>query len=221
PLLSLTLEARGVDPGWIGANAAAWGLAAMVVTPFVSAFAARVGTRLLLAGSIAVGAGVLPLFYFVANFWAWFPLRFVSGAAITVTFVVSEFWIAAAAPAARRGLVMGIYAAVLSLGLALGPGVLALTGTIGLVPFLTGALIIAVAALPVALAPVRSPDIAEHSHGAFLRYLVIAPAATAAAFIFGIAESGSFAILPVYGGHLGHSTEAVVLLIAAMTFGSV
>src|SRR6187397_1496214 len=86
PLLSLTLEARGVAPGWIGANAAAWGLASMAATPFVPRFAARYGIRPLLAASILFGAAVLPLFYFVTNFWLWFPLRFLSGVAIATTF---------------------------------------------------------------------------------------------------------------------------------------
>ena len=221
PLLSLTLEARGVVPGWIGANAAAWGLASMAATPFVPRFAARYGMRPLLAGSILFGAAILPFFYFVADFWLWFPLRFLSGGAIATTFVLSEFWIAATAPQAQRGLVMGIYGTVLSAGFALGPGVLALTGTSGAIPFLTGALIIAAAALPVILVPVKSPVIDEHPHGAFVRFLFMAPSATGAAFVFGIAESGSFALLPVYGSHLGHPTPSVVLFAAAMTLGNV
>ena len=88
-LLSLTLEARGVTPGWIGANAAAWGLASMVMTPFVQALAARFRLRRVLAGSILLGAATLPLFYFIADFWLWFPLRFLSGAALA-TRSVSE-----------------------------------------------------------------------------------------------------------------------------------
>jgi len=68
-----------------------------------------------------------------------------------------------------RALCHDTHATVLSLGFALGPGVLALTGTTGAIPFLTGALIIAVAALPVILAPVKSPIIDDHPHGAFVR----------------------------------------------------
>src|SRR5262249_9534152 len=154
PLLSLTLEARGVVPGWIGTNAAAWGLASMAATPFVPRLAARFGRRPMLARSILVGAAPPPPFPSLTHFWPWVPLRFLPGGALAFTFVLSEFWIAATAPAARRGLVMGIYATVLSIGLALGPAVLALTGTSGPGPFVTGALIIAAAALPVILAPV-------------------------------------------------------------------
>ena len=56
PLLSLTLEARGVTPGWIGANAAAWGLASMVMTPFVQALAARFRLRRVLGEVVCIKA---------------------------------------------------------------------------------------------------------------------------------------------------------------------
>jgi MFS family permease len=221
PLLSLTLAARRIEPAWIGVSAAAWGLASMVATPFVPWLAGRIGTGMLLAISILVAAACLPLFYVVENFWLWFPLRFVTGAAMATTFVLSEFWIAAAAPAARRGLVMGIYATVLSVGFAGGPAILAATGTSGALPFIVGATIIALAALPVIAAPVTSPVIGEHPRGAFLRFLVIAPAATAASFVFGIAESASFALLPVYGSRVGYSADVAILLAVAMTLGNV
>jgi MFS family permease len=163
----------------------------------------------------------LPLFYLVESFWAWFPLRVASGASVAAAFILSEFWITATAPAERRGLVMGIYATVLSLGLALGPAVLTVAGTSGFRPFLVGAAIMALAAVPIMVAPVRSPPIEERPRGAFLRFLVIAPAATGAALVFGFAEGGSFALLPVYGQHIGHAVGDVVLFAAAVTLGNV
>lgn len=221
PLLSLTLERRGIPAGWIGVNVAAWGLASMAATPFVPRLAAWIGTGRLLAGSILVNAATLPLFYVVENFWLWFPLRFISGASMAASFALSEFWIAAVAPAARRGLVMGIYATVLSAGFALGPAVLAVTGTEGLTPFALGAIVIGIAALPILLAPVSSPAIETHRTGAFWRILVAAPVATGAGLLFGMAESGSLALLPIYGSHLGHAAEAVILFAVAFTLGNV
>ncbi|HEV7283401.1 MAG TPA: MFS transporter, partial [Kaistia sp.] len=97
PLLALTLEDRGISSTWIGINTATWGLAAIAVTPFVSKLAARIGTAQLLALAILTLAAALPLFY-IAPFWAWFLLRLVGGAAVTTTFVLSEFWISSAAP---------------------------------------------------------------------------------------------------------------------------
>ncbi|MEO8667937.1 MAG: MFS transporter [Bauldia sp.] len=221
PLLSITLAERGISAGWIGINAATWGLASMAMTPFVPRLAARFGTGRMLAIAILVGAATLPLFYLFEDFWVWFPLRAVSGAALAVAFILSEFWITSSAAAGQRGLIMGIYATVLSIGLALGPAVLAIAGTEGLLPFLIGAAIMALAAVPVILAPVNSPAIGEEARGGFLRFLVIAPAATGAAVAFGFAEGGSFALLPIYGQHVGHAVSDVVLFAAAVTLGNV
>jgi len=221
PLLSLTLESRGIAPGWIGINTAASGLASMIATPFMPRLAARFGTGLVLAICILASAAVLPFFYLVENFALWFPLRIVAGAAIGGAFVLSEFWIAGAAPAARRGLVMGIYATIFSLGLALGPAVLALAGTEGFLPFGIGAAILVLAALPVIVAPVQSPRLDDHPSRSFLRFLAVAPVATAAALVFGLAESSSFALLPVYGTHVGHPAGEVIFFASAVTIGNV
>ena len=70
---------------------------------------------------IVIGALAFLGFYFAPAFWMWFPLRVVLHVALTVLFILSEFWISASAPPERRGFVLGIYATVLSLGFALGP----------------------------------------------------------------------------------------------------
>jgi MFS family permease len=116
---------------------------------------------------------------------------------------------------------MGIYATVFSLGLALGPAVLTLTGTGSFLPFGLGAAIIAAAALPVAFAPAGSPRLDERPSSGFLRFVFAAPMATAAALVFGLAESGSFALLPVYGTHIGMAAEGAILLASAVTLGNV
>ena len=37
-------------------------------------------------------------FYFAPSFWMWFPLRAILHVALTVLFILSEFWISMAAP---------------------------------------------------------------------------------------------------------------------------
>jgi MFS family permease len=221
PLLSITLEARRIGAGWIGINAATLGLASLATTPFVSRVAARLGTGATLVGAILVGAAALPLYYWVEDFWLWFPLRFVSGATTTAAFVLSEFWITSSAPAGRRGFVMGAYGTVLAVGFALGPALLAVAGTEGLLPFAIGAAILVLAALPIIFAPAKSPVIDQGGRGGFLRFLVAVPAATGAALVFGFVEAASFALLPVYGQHVGHPVSAAILFAVAVTLGNV
>jgi len=220
PLLALTLEDRGISTTWIGINTAFWGLSSLAITPFVPKLAARFGTAVTLAASILALAIALPLFY-LAPFWLWFPLRLVAGAALTITFILSEFWINVAAPPAKRGIIMGIYATVLSIGFALGPLILWFTGTRGMFPFLVGGAVLAMGTLPVIWGMSAAPKLQHEQKSSFVRFLFLAPVATGAALLFGTIESGAFGLLPLYGQRVGHERDIVILLGVGVTIGNI
>lgn len=199
PLLSLEMERMGVSNTMIGVNTAVAGVASIAVVPFVPRIAARLGVLPLLLAAIAVGAVSLLGFKLLFDLAWWFPLRFTFSAALGVLFVLSEFWINQAAPPARRGLVMGVYATILALGFAVGPALLGLLGTAGWLPYLAGATLFGAASIPLLLARGLSPEIPRKGGRGFLGYLRVAPSATLAALVYGAVETGGFAILPIYG----------------------
>lgn len=221
PLLSLRMEAGGMSGGFIGFNTAVGGLATVLGAPFVPGLARRFGVRPVLLFAVGLGAIVLVSFHFVPDFRAWFVLRFLFGVSLTILFVLSEYWINAAAPPERRGLVMGIYATVLSLGFAAGPAILAAVGTQGLAPFAAGALLYLLAAAPVAAAGAETPAIEDETTKGVLGFLRAAPAATLAGFIYGAVETGAFGLLPVYGRRLGFDEQAAAALITVVALGNV
>jgi MFS family permease len=221
PLLSLEMERMGLSNTLIGVNTAVAGVASIVVVPFVPRVAARLGVLPLLLGSLAVGGASLLGFKLLFGFLWWFPLRFTFSAALGVLFVLSEFWINQAAPPARRGLVMGIYATVLALGFAVGPGLLGLVGTAGWAPYAVGAVLFAAGAVPLLLARGLSPEIPAKGGRGFLGYLRVAPSATLAALIYGAVETGGFAILPIYGLRLGLTAEEAAGLVSLAALGNV
>jgi MFS family permease len=145
---------------------------------------------------VAAAASALG-FYFAEALWMWFPLRIVFHGAITILFVLSEFWINTAAPPSRRGLVLGIYATVLSLGFAAGPLIFSIVGSEGILPFAIGAGIILLAAIPVLMARKENPVIGTSATDLpFMRYVFLVPTATAAVFVFGAVESGGLSLFP-------------------------
>lgn len=190
PLLSIIMEKRGISPTLIGLNSAMAGLASMAAAPLTTKFAHRYGvaTTMLWAVLFAAVSGLG--FYYITNFWLWFPLRVVFHGAITVLFVLSEFWINATAPPRRRGLVLGIYGTVLSLGFATGPLLFSILGSDGIIPFAVGAGVILTAAIPIYLARGESPVLDEKPELHFMRYVFLVPTATAAVFVFGAVELG-------------------------------
>ncbi|MBN9052641.1 MAG: MFS transporter, partial [Rhizobiales bacterium] len=134
--------------------------------------------------------------------------------------ILSEFWINAAAPPSRRGLVLGIYATVLSLGFATGPLLFSLIGSEGVLPFALGAMIILLAAVPIFLARGESPVIDEKPELHFMRYILLVPTATAAVFIFGAVQVGGLSLLPIYATRAGFSEAQAALLLTVMGVGN-
>lgn len=221
PLLALELDSRGISSAWIGINTAVGGLATLAVAPVITKLVGRLGAGPLLMGAILVAAVSLIGFKVTSSFLLWFPLRFVFGAALSVLFIVSEFWINAAAPPGKRGLVIGIYGTVLSCGFAGGPAVLTLVGTTGWSPYLVGAGMFALAAIPVMIGASGAPAVEKESTGGLFSLMLIAPAATLAAFIFGAVETGLINFLPLYGLRRGLDDGQAALLLTIAELGNV
>lgn len=220
PLLSIIMEKRGISPTMIGINSAMAGIAAMAAAPFTTRLAHAWGTSTTMLLAILLSAISGLGFYYIENFWLWFPLRLVFHGAITTLFILSEFWINAAAPPRRRGLVLGIYATVLSLGFATGPLLFSILGSDGVRPFAVGALIILVAAIPIFIARSESPVIDEKPELHFMRYILLVPTATAAVFIFGAVEVGGLSLFPIYATRAGFSEPQAALLLTVMGIGN-
>lgn len=219
PLLAITMELRGIPASMIGLNSAMAGIASIAIAPLTPALLRRFRTAPLLLASIVMSAASLMGFWLFEGLAAWFVLRVFFHSAITIIFIVSEYWIVAAAPDARRGLVMGIYATVLSAGFAAGPLMLGLFGASGLWPFATGSLLLLAAAIPLAAAWRMAPAAAGSHRAGFLRMLLAVPVGTLAGFFFGFIEAGGFSLLPVFALRSGFSSELSAGLIAAIAAG--
>ncbi|MCD2181318.1 MFS transporter [Rhizobium sp. GN54] len=220
PLLSIIMEKRGIPTTLIGLNSAMAGVAAMLCAPFTARLAHRFSTSTVMVAAIVLAAGSSLGFYYIQNFWLWFPLRIVFHGATTMVFILSEFWINAAAPPRRRGLVLGIYATVLALGFANGPLLFSLLGSDGPLPFAVGALVILLAAVPILIARKESPDIYEKPEMHFMRYILLVPTATAAVFVFGAVQVGGLSLFPVYATRAGFSESQAALLLTVMGVGN-
>ena len=221
PLVSLTLASRGVSERTIGMVIAVYAAAALIATPFTLRIAARLGTANALMSHTAVAALLIPLVWVIQPVAPLFVVMFAFGACVSLCFTLSEYWIAAATPEHRRGLIVGFYATLLSIGFAIGPGIIVLVGADSILPFLIGSALMLLATLPTRFARRISPDFAEPPNLRFSRFLFAVPVATLGAFVFAMGESGSFAFLPLWGKSLGFDTGTSALLVSAMTLGNV
>lgn len=221
PLISLLMAAQGHSATIIGLNTAVASIATVFLAPTVPRIAAKIGLGTLLLIALAAGFVSLIGFPLLESLPAWFALRFVFGASIGVLFVLSEYWINAAAPPDRRGAVMGIYGTALSLGFAAGPAILALAGGPSPTLFYVGAAFFLVASLPILLAGAGAPALEGHSTKGALAFIFLAPVATFAGFVFGAVEQGGFAFLAIYGESSGLPAPQAAMLLTWMALGNV
>ena len=93
----------------------------------------------------------------------WLFLRFLSGCALGLTWIASEIWMNTVSGDESRGVIMGIYGTVFSIGITAGPALLELTGTRGWRPFAVGALCLLLTLLPLAVLAQRQERASSRS----------------------------------------------------------
>ena len=110
---------------------------------------------------------------------------------------------------------------VLAGSFGIGPALLPFIGTHGIAPFALGAAMLLLAAIPILLArrTAPAPETAR-SHSVF-SVLRLAPAAFAAAFVFGALDAGMVGLLPVYAIRSGYTEAHAALIVTAIAVGSV
>ncbi|WCK03578.1 MFS transporter [Agrobacterium tumefaciens] len=220
PLLSIILEKRGISSTMIGVNSAMAGVAAMMAAPVTTKIAHDFGVARTMLLAVVISALSALCFYFADAFWMWFPLRIVFHGATTTLFILSEYWINMTAPPKKRGMVLGIYATGLAVGFAVGPLLFSVVGSEGILPFIVGAAIILLAAIPIFMARGESPELDERPNHHFIRYVWLVPMASAAAFVFGSVQAGGLSLFPIYATREGFNESQAALLLTVMGIGN-
>jgi MFS family permease len=184
--------------------------------PLIPWLARRFGAGATALTCAGVAAILLALIGWTQDLLAWFPLRFLLGAAINPLYVLSEVWVIALAPPRQRGWLMGLYTAIVSAGFAAGPLSLILVGSEGWPPFLVGIVAFAVCGTCLASVLPRLPTVDDGGGEASVRsFLPHAPVLLLAVIVAAAFEQGILSLLPVYGlGHgLGEPTMSGLLAV--------
>jgi MFS family permease len=223
PLLSFILQRQGVSSGMIGLSAAMTPIGFIVSAPLIPAVSRRFGAGRTALSCAALSALILALIGWTQDLNAWFVLRFLLGVATNPLYVLSEVWMIALAPPARRGRIMGIYTTLISAGFATGPLCLLVVGSQGWPPFLVGIGAFCICGGCLALVLHRLPDMngeGSHQVSVFgfipLAWLLLFAVVVAAGF-----EQGVLALLPVYGVSHGIAESTMSALLAVMIAGNI
>ncbi len=141
--------------------------------------------------------------------------------AIEVLLIACDVWVNQVVVEKTRGRVIGIYGFVLTGGFAVGPLIINVTGIEGWAPFIAGAVIIGLGALPLAWAHGLTPPIEGRPKGRMLYYLRVAPVLMLAGLLYGLVDSSVLSFLPIYGLGSGFDQSTVITMLTVLIAGSV
>ena len=216
PLIALVMNAAGFSASAIGINTSMFALAIVLFMPVAPRLMRRFGSSAFLVACLAVGAATLLLIRAFEPGWIWFPLRLVIGCGFAGLWVVSESVINQLASERRRGLVIGIYSTLHTLGFAGGAFLVQEVGSRGWLPFVIAAASMAVAIVPIVFGERLPAPAVAPTRTHFREFLRLAPFVLAGALVFGLTDLGVLALLPVYGvrGGLNEADAAQLVVVS-------
>ncbi len=219
PLVSLVLEQRGLDTTLIGLMGATPAFGILVFAPLVPLIVRHLGAQYTINVAIALTGTAVLVMPFIDRYGFWMAMRFLSGAAINVLFVISETWINQIAVEQNRGRMVAIYTTTLPVFIAIGPVLINLTGTEGILPFLVASLFFYIAILPQIGGRGKAPLIEGSASFNVFTFFKIAPILSAGVLLFAYLDGTGLSILPVYGVRHGFSVAESTTMVTALIIG--
>lgn len=221
PLVPLKAESANISISWNGALAGMPSLAILLSGHSYPRIIRSLGMRQSFYLSTAIAVVAMLLFSQSTNYWLWLSLRFAMGAALGLQWVVTESSINSLAAGPKRGTILGIYVAIYSAGLALGPLILSYAGTEGFLPFGIAVAVQAMCGFALPFARLAKENIGRQETpirvGSTVR---IAWLENIGGFVHGARYASVFALFPLYVIHLGLDASQSLQILAAGSAGS-
>ena len=219
PLLALILHGYGFSNAVVGLSSASQSLAVFAAAPLAPGLIARIGLLRSILLSIAGVIAMLLLLPLTDNVYAWFPIRFLLGWSASTLFLGTETWVNIVAQEKTRGRTIGVFGLLWSAAFAIGPLLISLTGTEGWAPFIVGASIVLLSAMPLLVVGEAVPVVRGRAKTRVLRYVQLLPAASISALLLGAVDYILDAFLPLYALHKGMTQPASVTLLTVLLVG--
>lgn len=168
----------------------------------------------------AFAFGTLALLFDNALLWA--IARGFAGAAVGVSYVIAESWVAARAHHTIRMTALAIYIAFALFGTLLSQALLAVIDPLSIAALIIATVLVACASGLFWVAPVPRVMLADEAHptGHVMEILRGAPASMAGVFLAGFCFSAFFTFYPAYGVGQGIETDVLPMLGVAVMSGA-
>lgn len=220
PLLALVLDDQGISKTLIGLSTVSQAAAILVIAPFAPSLLNRFEPARIMQVVTLVVAILLLVAGAFPNVWFWFPIRFLIGAFNSMLWIASEALINELAEEKSRGKVVGIYSSAGAAGFALGPLLLILTGSEGLLPFAATSSLILASSIPLFFARGHRMQQSDSAPGGLWKIFLLVPVIMLANVVYAASAETMITFFPLFGIHLGISEGFSLMLMTMVGVGS-
>ncbi len=220
PLLALVLDMQGVSKTLIGLSTIAQAAAVIVIAPWTPRLLSRFAPSRVMQSVTVILAALFILAGMFPNVWFWFPLRFIIGAMTALLWISSESLINELAEERWRGRIIGFYSSVGAAGFAMGPLLLILTGSNGMLPFYATSAMILLAGVPLFMVAHQKIGLAEEKHEGLWKVFLLAPTIMIANVVYAAGAESLLTFFPIFGMSLGLEENATLALLTIIGLGA-
>ncbi len=221
PLLSLVLDSQGISKTVIGMSIVAQASAGVLLIPVMPRLIMRLGAARVMQQATLLAAGTIIALGLFQNVYGWFPMRFLLGAAGAMLWSASETVINELADDDWRGRIIGVYGSAGAAGFAIGPLILIMTGTEGLLPFVVTAAFVVAASLPLFWLRNETDGDDNEGHASLRRIFKLVPHILLLNLAYAAAVEAFIAFFPLYGMHIGLGEARSLSLLTTFALGGV
>lgn len=222
-LLGTLLAVRGGEAGFgagtLGLVMSGYFAGFFIGTFFAPSLIGRIGHIRAFAFFAALAAIAVLLHPLWINPVGWGVLRILTGIALVGLYTVIESWLNAEPDPRLRSRAFSLYMVVNLSALALGQVLLMLGDAGATSMFMLTAILVCAAVLPVTATRLRPPEIPSVPRLKLARLYTMAPVATVAAGLSGLAMGAFWGLLPVYAGDVGLDGNGVALFMLTAIAG--
>jgi len=222
-LLGTLLAVRGGEAGFgagtLGLVMSGYFAGFFIGTFFAPSLIGRIGHIRAFAFFAALAAIAVLVHPLWINPLGWGVLRILTGIALVGLYTVIESWLNAEPDPRLRSRAFSLYMVVNLSALALGQVLLMLGDAGATSMFMLTAILVCAAVLPVTATRLRPPEIPSVPRLKLARLYAMAPVATVAAGLSGLAMGAFWGLLPVYAGEIGLDGNGVALFMLTAIAG--
>ncbi len=220
-LLGVRSELEGFGTVTIGIVMASYYVGFLLGSTAAPRFLGGVGHIRVFTALASIASTAVLIHALIVEPVTWAAMRFLTGLSMAGIYVVAESWLNARATNATRGRLLSVYLIVVMGGLGAGQLLISVADPAGFTLFIVASVLVSLAVVPMALAPVAAPSLPEQVRARFGEVYRLAPVGIVAGFATGMANGAFFGIGAVYAVRAGMSLTRVALFMGAAIVGSV